>query len=159
MREITEVRLPGVGVRLEFTTSGGERVAVVAHRSGRQELALYDRGDPDTCRTIVNLDSVDAVTLANVLGAPQVAASTAATQRIEGLGLDWITVSDRSPAAGSTIGDGEYRSVTGASIVAVIRKEETHPAPGPEFELAAGDVAVAVGTADGLLQLRSLLAA
>ena len=68
MREITEVHLPGVGTRYEFVSSRGERIAVVAHRTGRQELALYDRGDLDTCRTVVDLDEYDAVTLASILG-------------------------------------------------------------------------------------------
>jgi TrkA domain protein len=159
MREIAEVPLPGVGVRQEFTTARGQRVAVVSHRSGRQEVALYDRGDPDACTTVIELEGEDAATLASILGAPQVAASAAAMQRIEGLALDWVTVSQGSAAAGATIGAGEYRTATGASIVAVIRDEQTHPAPGPDFVLAAGDVAVAVGTPAGLTELRALLAA
>ena len=113
--------------------------------------------DPDTCRTIIELDGDDAATLASILGVPQVAASASAMQRIEGLALDWVTVAERSPAAGSTIADGQYRSQTGTSIVAVIRDRETIPAPGPEFVLAPHDVAVAVGTPEGLTQLRALL--
>ena len=157
MRKITEVPLPGVGVRHEFTSGTGQRVAVVSHRSGRQELALYEQQDPDACRTVLELDADDAATLANILGAPQVAATAAAMQRIEGLALDWLTVREGSAAVGSTIGGGEYRSLTGTSVVAIIRNAETHPAPGPDFELAAGDVAVSVGTPEGLTQLRSLL--
>ena len=159
MREIVEVPLPGVGVRFEFTSVQGERIAVVSHRSGRHELALYERSDPDACRTVIELASEDAATLASILGAPQVAASAAAMQRIEGLALDWVTVGEGSAAAGATIADGEYRTATGASIVAVIREEQTHPAPGPDFVLATGDVAVAVGTPAGLTELRALLAA
>jgi TrkA domain protein len=158
VREVVEVPLPGVGVRFEFTSERGERIAVVSHRSGRQELALYERGDPDACRTVIELDGEDAATLASILGAPQVAASAAAMQRIEGLALDWVTVNEGSAADGATIGDGGYRTATGASIVAVIRDEQTHPAPGPDFVLTAGDIAVAVGTPEGLTQLRALLA-
>jgi len=158
MRKITEVQLPGVGVRYEFTSARGERIAVVAHRGGRQDLSLYDQQDADTCRTILELDSDDAATLASVLGVPQVAASASAMQRVEGLALDWVKVSDRSAAAGSTIADGQYRSQTGTSIVAVLRDQQTVPAPGPDFVIEAGDVAVAVGTPEGLAQLRSLLA-
>jgi TrkA domain protein len=157
MREITEVALPGVGVRHEFTSGSGRRIAVVSHRSGRQELALYQGQDPDACRTVLDLDGEDAATLATILGAPQLAATVEAMHAIEGLAIDWLTVG--AAAAGATIGAGRYRSETGASIVAVIRTGETYPAPGPEFELAAGDVAVAVGTTEGLVQLRSLLAA
>lgn len=69
MREFTETPLPGVGVRHEFTSGAGRRVAVVSHRSGRRELALYRRDDPDACRTILELDADDAATLAQILGA------------------------------------------------------------------------------------------
>ncbi len=51
--------------------------------------ALRARRPPDACRTVIELDGEDAATLASILGAPQVAASTAAMQRIEGLALDW----------------------------------------------------------------------
>src|SRR3712207_7946820 len=51
--------LPGVGVRHQFTTSGGERLAVLTHRNGRRELAIYDRRDPDACSTLLHLDRDD----------------------------------------------------------------------------------------------------
>ena len=68
MAEIAETMLPGVGVRHEFTTSGGERVAVLTHRNGRREIAVYGRADPDACRTVLHLDADDARSLAEVLG-------------------------------------------------------------------------------------------
>lgn len=158
MREITEIQLPGVGARFEFESARGERIAVVAHRSGRVELALYQRGDPDACRTVLELDSEDATTLADILGAPRLTEAAVAMQQIEGLAIDWLTVDVGSGAAGATIADGEYRTKTGVSIVAVIRGSDSFPAPDPGFTLTAGDVAVAVGTPEGLKQLRSLLA-
>ncbi len=157
MARITETRLPGVGVRHEFVSSSGQRIAVVSLRTGRRELAVYRSDDPDACTTVLELDPEDTAVLAEILGAPQVAAAVTAMQRIEGLAIDWIRVESRSPAAGATIGAGRYRTQTGASNVAVLRDDETHPAPGPEFELRAGDVVVAVGSAGGLEQLGSLL--
>jgi TrkA domain protein len=159
MPEITEVPLPGVGVRHEFTARTGQRVAVVSHRSGRREISVSRRDDPDARSTVLELDADDAAALSVVLGAPQMAATVTAMQQLEGLAIDWLTVAGGSPAAGSTIADGRYRTRTGASIVAVIRDRETVPAPGPEFVLAAGDVAVAVGTPDGLSHLHDLLRA
>jgi TrkA domain protein len=157
MHDITQVVLPGVGVRHEFTLSSGQRIAVVSHRGGRREIALYRRDDPDSVATAIDLDPEDAATLSSVLGVPQMTAAAEAMQRIEGLALDWLTVEDSSPAAGATIAAGGYRSRTGASIVAVIRGRETVPAPEPSFALAPGDVAVAVGTPEGLEELRALL--
>ena len=158
MPEVSETPLPGVGVRHEFVTAGGERVAVLTHRTGRRELAIYDRADPDACSAVLHLSSNDTHTLAELLGASVVhEAVTAVQQRLEGLAIDWVTVLATSPFVGATIAEGEFRTRTGASIVAVVRGETTIPAPGPDHRFEAGEVVVAVGTADGLAQLRTLL--
>lgn len=158
MAEITEIQLPGVGVRYEFITADGDNVGVVCHHSGRRELVMYARDDPDRARSLVELNAEDSRTLSELLGASQVSEAMAAVQqRIEGLVLDWIDVTEESSLAGRTIADGQLRTRTGASVVAVIRGETTEPAPEPDFVMQAGDVAVAVGTAEGLEQLRRLL--
>ncbi len=60
MAEVTETSLPGVGVRHEFTSSSGERVAVVSHRGGWRDIVVYGRDDPDACTTVLHLDADDA---------------------------------------------------------------------------------------------------
>jgi TrkA domain protein len=157
MTEITETPLPGVGVRHEFTTADGERLAVLTHRNGRREVAVFDRADPDACRTVMHLSPEDTRTLAEVLGANPVSEAVSAAQRLEGVAIDWITIPAASAMAGATIAEGELRTRTGSSVVAVVRGDETIAAPGPDHRFAAGDVVVAVGTADGLAQLRDLL--
>ena len=159
MPDVTEVRLPGVGVRHEYTTAAGDRVGVLTHRGGRRELLVYDRDDPDRCATTLQLSADDTRTLAELLGASQLAEAVTSVQAVEGLAIDWVTVAPGSPAAGTTIGDGAFRTRTGASIVAVVRGDTTVPSPGPEFRFQAGDVAVAVGTPDGLGQLHAVLGA
>jgi TrkA domain protein len=159
MPDVTETPLPGVGVRHEFVTAGGERVAVLTHRTGRREVAIYDRADPDACTTVLHLSPDDTRTLAELLGASPVSeAVSAVQQRLEGLAIDWVTVPAASPAVGATIAEGAFRTRTGASIVAVVRGGTTFPAPGPDHRFEAGDVVVAVGTTEGLGQLRDLLA-
>ena len=157
MPEVTEIRLPGVGVRHEYTTAEGERVGVVSHRSGRREIVVYDREDPDRCKSVLHLSPDDTQTLAELLGAPHLSEALASVQRVEGLAIDWITVAPGSRFVGSTIGDGQFRTRTGASIVAVVRRDTPLPSPGPDHRFDAGDVAVAVGTQEGLAQLRALL--
>ena len=160
MPEVTETQLPGVGVRHDFTTVNGERIGVVSHRSGRRELVVYRRDDPDACLATLHLSPEDTRTLAELLGATQVSQVLAAVQqRLEGVAIDWVTIPPGSPYAGSTIRLGEFRTRTGVSIVAVIRGDTTLPAPGPDFALEAGDVAVAVGTPRGLSQFTELLGA
>jgi TrkA domain protein len=160
MAEVTETRLPGVGIRHDFTTNGGERVAVVSHRSGRREIVVYDRNDQDAATTVLHLSRDDTRTLAELLGAAQVSEAVAAVQQqIEGLAIDWIRIPETSALAGATIGDGQFRTRTGSSVVAIVRGDTTIAAPGPEQQLEAGDVAVAVGTPEGLEQLRHLVMA
>jgi len=158
MPAIEQTLLPGVGVRHEFTTAAGERLALLTHRTGRRELALYEPDDPDTCRTVLHLDAEDTKALGELLGLSQVSETVRETQRLEGVAIDWVTVQDGSPFASSTIGEGAFRTRTGASIVAIVRGDTTLPAPGPDVAFQLGDVVVAVGTPDGLEQLRTLFA-
>ncbi len=157
MADVTETQLPGVGVRHEFTTDAGDRVAVLSHRGGRRDLMIYDREDPDSCAAVLHVSSDEAHTLSELLGASRVSESVAQAvqQQIEGLAIEWITVP--RDAARMTIGEGDFRTRTGVSIVAIVRGDDTIPAPGPEHSLEGGDVAVAVGTPAGLDELRELL--
>ena len=160
MSEIEETLLPGVGVRHELTTSAGERLSVLTHHSGRRELALYDRRDPDACTGVLHLSEVDARALVDVLGGSQISETvTAVQQQVEGLAIEWVRVTEGSPSAGATIADGQLRTRTGASVVAVVRGDRTVPAPEPDFRFEVGDVVVAVGTPAGLAELRTILAA
>jgi TrkA domain protein len=160
MATVRETKLPGVGVRREFTTESGEDVAVLIHHDGRREVLVYDTEDPDVCRTMVALTKDDTRTLNELLGARRVTeVVTAVQQEIEGLTLEWIQLSPGCFADGTTITDGAYRTRTGASVVAVLRGGTTVPAPGPDFRFEGNDLVVAVGTAEGLEALRDLMMA
>ena len=155
MTQVTETQLPGVGIRYDFTTTSGDVVGVLCHHSGRREIVVYDREDPDRAYSALSLTPDEAHTVAEVLGATQVSEALGAIQqRIEGLALEWIEVNEDSPMAHRTIGDGELRARTGASVVAVIRGATSEPAPGPDFVLEPGDVAVTVGTTEALEAIR-----
>lgn len=89
MSEVTEVKLPGVGIRYEFQTEGGNVVGVVTHRSGRRELYVATPEDKDEFRLVLGLGAEDARTLAELLGVSRVAEHLAELQqRIEGLAID-----------------------------------------------------------------------
>ncbi len=158
MSEINETPLPGVGIRYDFKTSAGARVGVVHSRTGRRELLVYDRDDPDTCREVVRLDSDDARSLIEILGGTQVTEHLGhMAQAVEGLAIDWLPMNESSPYDGKTIGDTRARTRTGVSVVAVLRGDEAVPAPGPEFGLRSGDTLVVVGTPRGIEALAVIL--
>jgi K+:H+ antiporter subunit KhtT len=78
-------------------------------------------------------------------------------QNVEGLTVDRLPLAAASPFDGGTIGDTQARTRTGVSIVAVLRGDSAHPAPGPEFALRGGDTLVVVGTPRGIEELAVLL--
>jgi TrkA domain protein len=71
--DVNETPLPGVGLRYDFTTRSGRQIGVVSHRSGRRDLLVYDRGDPDTCQEVIQLTAEEADALAEILGAIRIA--------------------------------------------------------------------------------------
>lgn len=155
---INETRLPGVGIRFDFVTRDGARVILINHYSGRSEILLCSKEDPDACHEILRLAKEDARTLAELLGQSQVTEEvTTMRLSMQGLTIDWLSVGDSAPCNGCSLHDIEHQDEEAASIVAVIRKEETIPAPPSTFVLAAGDVAVAVGTPRGVDALANLL--
>jgi K+:H+ antiporter subunit KhtT len=157
MGDVQETQLPGVGIRYDFVTGEGQRVGVLVHRSGRRELLLYDREDPDSCSAVVRLELDDTRTLTDLLAASHVSEQLAAMQQIEGLTIDWLTVPPTAAAVGRSLRDAALRSETGVSIVAIVRGNETVPAPAPDFTLEPGDTAVVVGTPEGIERLAALL--
>lgn len=158
MASINETRLPGVGIRFDFTTRDGARIVVVNHHSGRCEILICSEADPDACHEVLRLAKEDARALAEVLGQSQVTEEVT-TMRLstQGLTIDWLPVGDGARCAHCSLHDVEHASEEAAAIVAVIRDESTIAAPPSAFTLETGDVAVAVGTPRGIEAMAGLL--
>ncbi len=157
MGDVSKTPLPGVGVRHDFTTGAGEQLGVISHRSGHKDLLVYDHDDPDSCRLVLRLEEDDVRTLADILGGSQVTEEVTRLQSIAGLTIDWIPVTGGSRCTGRRLADLGVFDDLGASIVAVVRGDETFASPGAEFMLLDGDTAVAVGTPEAVKRLFTAL--
>lgn len=158
MPRIEETSLPGVGLRFDFTAEDGNRIGVVHHRAGRKELFVCTAEDPDAAVVSLSLSDDDSHALSEALGGSTVIANlNDLQQRIEGLAIDWLSVDTGTPYAGKTIGDARIRTRTGVSVVAVIRGDQPHPAPGPDFLIEASDTLVVVGTPEGIRSVNEIL--
>jgi TrkA domain protein len=156
--EVQQTTLPGVGVRYDLTTRAGRQLGVLAHVTGRHDLLVYDRDDPDACQEVVQLSEEESDTLAELLGAARIVGRLGKLQqRVEGLAIDWIQVGGGSPYAERTIADTQARSRTGVSIVAVLRGGAAIPAPAPDFRFAPEDTILVVGTAAGVRTLSAMI--
>lgn len=157
--DVSETLLPGVGIRYEFVTRSGSRVGLVARRDGTIDIVAYDAADPDACTEIMTLTPTEADTIAELLGGPRIAERFADLSReIPGLISAQLAVPAESVYSGRTLGETRARTLTGASIVAVVRGPEVVASPTPERLLHAGDILVVVGTDEGIAGVRRILA-
>jgi TrkA domain protein len=131
----------------------------VVLRDGRRDLLLYDNDDPDSCSNVVELEPAESAAMVELLGGSKVTERLADLRyEVEGLSIEWVTMSATSSLTGKTIGDGAIRTRTGASVVAVIRGETSFPGPGPDFRFEADDVVLVMGSVEGVHMAAQLLA-
>ena len=156
--DLVETLLPGIGIRYELRTRAGLVLGIVVRREGAAEVVVYDKHDPDQAREVVQLDADEADVVAEVLGAPRLAQRFADLSReVPGLRSARIALREGSPFDGRSLGDTRARTLTGCSIVAVVRDADIVTSPEPQEVLHAGDVLVAIGSQQGLEQLDTLL--
>ncbi len=149
--DVKEVLLPGVGLRYEFDIEDGDRIGVIARRSGDFEVVVYTGDDPDQARPIFRLTDEEADALAQILGAPRVAERFAdLTREVPGLNAGQVEIRPGGPFVDRPLGDTRARTRTGASIVAIVRDDVVLASPGPSETLRARDVLVVIGTEDGI---------
>ena len=157
--DLEETLLPGVGVRYELQTRSGQMLGIVIQREGGAEIAVYDRRDPDRARGMFHLEPEEVDAVAEVLGAPRLTQRFADLSReVPGLESGRFTITEGSTFAGRTLGETRARTLTGCSIVAIVRGADVVPSPAPGDPLRAGDVLVAIGSSTGLQQLERRLA-
>lgn len=104
--DVKEVLLPGVGLRYEFTSYRGDRIGIVARRSGGFDVVLYGRDDPDEARPVLRLTDEEAEAVAQILGAPRIAERfTELTREVPGLKAGQIHIRAGSLFVDRPLGD------------------------------------------------------
>ena len=155
---VYETDVPGVGKKFELEIGGAERLVVLIHHDGKREV--YRRPDPDAdSEKLFTVSGETARKLGSIIeGAYFQPVETDEVQVPLGDAfIEWLDLESSSELAGQTLGEAHLRQETGVSVLAVQRDSETYPNPGPDFELAAGDVLVTLGTSDEQDELETLL--
>lgn len=157
MHGVEETELPGVGTKFDFDTEFGEKVGVLVHRGGDREVLHYSKSDPDACNVTMRLNEDEAAVMARLLGATQLSDHlNKVSHTVAGVRIDWHEVEDGSQLCGETLSELAIHTKTGVSIVAILRGDETIPAPGADDRVQAGDTLVAIGTAEGIEALDAM---
>jgi TrkA domain protein len=156
--DVERTALPGIGLQHIMTTDRGRQLGVISHRTGRRDLVIYDKEDPDSCIATVALTPEEANAIAELLGTGRIIEHLAELHRqVEGLVTEQVPIPAGSPYDGRPLGDTRARTRTGASIVAVVRDGQVLASPRPDFTFLAGDIVVVVGTGEGTTAVAQIL--
>ncbi|MEW2358527.1 cation:proton antiporter regulatory subunit [Spirillospora sp. NPDC029432] len=157
--DVERTALPGIGLQHVLTTGRGRQIGIVSHRTGRKDLVIYDKHDPDSCVVTVKLTTEEANAIAELLGTGRVVERLNDLHRqVEGLKTEQIPITPGSPYAGRPLSDTQARTRTGASIVAVVRDGHVLASPRPDFLFTENDIIVVVGTDEGTAAVAAILA-
>ncbi|MFF2780023.1 cation:proton antiporter regulatory subunit [Streptomyces sp. NPDC058052] len=141
--------LPGVGVQYDLTTREHRHLSVIAHRDGTRSVNVYRSDDPDACLQSLHLTAGESAALIDALMPAHHSPNLLHTTEL-GLVAERIELSSVSHWNGRTLGETRMRTETGVSIVAVLRRADAVPSPGPGFRLAGGDTLIVIGTHEGV---------
>jgi TrkA domain protein len=156
--EIFETKLPGIGVRYDFTTDAGDSAGVVIRRDGTRDIVIYDRADSDAALGTIELSEGDAAAIAELLGGTNITVRLEQLRDdVKGLAIEWVTMPEEGGLVAKTIADGRIRTRTSASVVAVVRGDHAVPGPGPNFEFLAGDHVLVMGDAEAVTEATRIL--
>ncbi len=156
--DVKEVLLPGIGLRYEFTCRCGDRIGIVARRTGDFEVVCYPEDDPDQARPLLHLTGDEAEGMAQILGAPRIAERfTELTREVPGIDTGQLHMPSSSSFVDRPLGETRARTRTGAAIVAIVRNDQVIASPGPAELLRADDVLVVIGTDDGIAGVQQIL--
>ncbi|MCP1134269.1 hypothetical protein NKT34_13275 [Paenibacillus polysaccharolyticus] len=65
---IRECALPGIGVKYQFHTKGGNQLVIIKHEDGRRELFSVNPKDEEELTLIAELEDDECVTLSGLIG-------------------------------------------------------------------------------------------
>jgi TrkA domain protein len=157
--ELKETRLPGVGVKFQFTTASGSRVTVVQHTDGDRELYVHRRARDDEPAAVLELHDDEARQLGAVLGGayerPKIVEEL--EMALGDLQIEWVKVPEGSWAVGRTLADCGFRKRTGVTVIAILRDPEPVAGAQPDDVIEEGDTLVVVGKAGQYAEFRRLL--
>jgi TrkA domain protein len=155
---VYETDLPGVGRKFNLELSDGSIASVVVHHDGRCELYKLPHREANG-EKLLDLTGEEANKLGSILEGAYFESVNVEELTVplgDGI-IQWIDIPEGSPLAGKTLRESEVKQQTGTSIIAVQRGDETTANPDADFELAATDVLVAIGTREEHAELNELV--
>ena len=144
---IYESDLPGVGKKFEIDIDDDSTLVIVIHNTGKREVFIRE-GEADSTKLFEMTDQMARQVGSILEGAyfQPIATDTTETMLDDNSLLEWVKVVDDSELVGQTLESLDFRNVTGASVVAIQRDDETESNPGPNTVIEANDTLIILGT-------------
>jgi TrkA domain protein len=148
MSSIRESDLPGIGRKFQIETRSGDKLVIVIHDDGRREVYHFDNDDPEESISMVTLDDSEARRVGGILGGmtymPRALENV--DVNFDEMFIEWYKVEPGSKAIGMSIGDLGIRKKTGATIIAIVKRDQMKIVnPGPEQVIREGATLVILG--------------
>jgi TrkA domain protein len=142
-----ETELPGIGKKFSVITANKEKVAVIIHVSGKREIYFFSKDDFDEPMCSFSLNEEEAAQLGSILMGTyfKPEAKDEKEMFMKNLLIEWVNIDSSSFLAGKSIKELEIRKKTGASVIAIIRNNETITNPSPDEVIKSGDTLIIVG--------------
>ncbi|WP_127584663.1 cation:proton antiporter regulatory subunit [Paenibacillus koleovorans] len=158
---IREIDLPGIGKKYQLLVRDGSKLVLVVHDDGRRECYHFESPEAQESLSSVTLDDDEARLVAGILGGMtyKPKALLPIEMALDELVLEWYRVEPDSACVGRTIGELNVRQRCGATILALLEKNNgtRQINPGPEVVLTADCTLVAAGERRQLLLFKSIL--
>ena len=156
--DIREVTLPGVGKKYVMGLRTGGNLAVVVKPDGERQMYHFLEDEDRPC-DVIKVDEEEAQQISNLLGRPMVTAPD--LEKLElalgAMEIEWVELEPNSPLVGRTLGNFPLRTETGASIVAIMRGEQSIPNPDVSAEFKAKDTVLLIGSHEQTAAARELI--
>jgi TrkA domain protein len=156
---IYESDLPGVGKKFEIELDDDTTLVIVIHNTGKRELFRRE-GDDDSVKLFELSDKMSRQIGTILEGAyfQPIATDTTETMLDDDSLLEWVRVVESAEIVGQTLEELDFRVVTGASVVAIQRNDDTESNPGPETTIRADDTLIVIGTREACNRVETLAA-
>lgn len=148
MSPIRESDLPGIGRKFQVDTRSGDKLVIVVHDDGRREIFHFDNDDPEESVSMVTLDDAEARRVGGILGGMAYMPRDLESIDVcfDEMFIEWYKVEPGVKASGMTIGDLGIRKRTGATIIAIVKRDQLKIInPGPEHKIIEGATLVILG--------------
>ncbi|GIO06644.1 MULTISPECIES: cation:proton antiporter regulatory subunit [Brevibacillus] len=160
MFNIRESDLPGIGRKYQIETRAGDKLIIVIHDDGRREIYHFDKDDWDESISMITLDDEEARQMAGIVGGMTYMPKALETieMALDELVIEWYKIEPGSVCIGKTIGELDIRQKTGATVIAIIEKDQKQKvSPGPDSVIAAGVTLVVAGERKQVKALKATL--